>query len=262
MCGWWRCLVVFAVLACVAGTAAGGVALASSAVVGSDAVVSTNWGGYAAVGGPGGAAVTFTSVGASWRQPAAQCAGGGNAAAAVWVGLGGYAPGAQAVEQIGTDADCGSSGVPSYFAWYELVPGPRVVLGLPIRPGDALAASVSVHGAVVVLQLVNRSLNAVVRERVVASGLDLGSAEWIAEAPSSCLPSSCTALSLANFGAVSFTRVAAVGNGTAGTLTSPGWTTVPLRLATAAAGAGTSAPTPPSLDGRSFGISWLPAATG
>src|SRR5579884_3224390 len=184
---------------------------------------SANWAGYAAVGAPGGPAVVFTSATGTWRQVAVACSpADAGAAAAVWVGLGGYDLGSRAVEQIGTDA--------VYDAWYELVPGPRVKLALPVRPGDLVTASVSVVGTGLVLQLRNRTRNALVTERVTPAGpLDLSSAEWIAEAPSLCA-ASCRPLPLADFGAVTFSRIAAVGNHVAGTLTAPTWSAVPLRL--------------------------------
>ena len=53
------------------------------------------------------------------------------AAAAFWVGLGGYNANSQALEQAGTASDCdATSGEPSYYAWYELVPDPSVTTKL------------------------------------------------------------------------------------------------------------------------------------
>lgn len=251
----------WALLALLAGTAAAPVAAADPVAVSASA----NWAGYAAVGTPGGPAVVFTSATGTWRQVAVACSpADAGAAAAVWVGLGGYDLGSRAVEQIGTDADCDAAGAPVYYAWYELVPGSRVKLALPVRPGDLVTASVSVVGTGLVLQLRNRTRNALVTERVTPAGpLDLSSAEWIAEAPSLCA-ASCRPLPLADFGAVTFSRIAAVGNRVAGTLTAPTWSAVPLRLVPRPGSATPAGTAPPSLaapDGRSFTVAWLADAT-
>ena len=54
----------------------------------------------------------------------------------------------QALEQVGTSADCDSAtGKPSYYAWYELVPGAAVTIQkLKIAPGDLITTSVNVVG--------------------------------------------------------------------------------------------------------------------
>ena len=55
---------------------------------------STNWSGYAATTG------TYTSVSASWTQPAGTCSRG-DQYAAFWVGLDGYT--SSSVEQTGSE---------------------------------------------------------------------------------------------------------------------------------------------------------------
>ena len=62
---------------------------------------STNWSGYAVAGG------TYTTVTASWVQPAVTCSG--TAYSSFWVGIDGDT--SNTVEQTGTEADC-SSGSP------------------------------------------------------------------------------------------------------------------------------------------------------
>ena len=96
---------------------------------------STNWAGYSATGG------TFTSVSATWKQPAATCTSA-TAYSSFWVGLDG--DGTNTVEQTGTDADC-SSGKPVYYAWYEMYPKFPVNLSLTINPGDTISA-IGHHG--------------------------------------------------------------------------------------------------------------------
>jgi hypothetical protein len=227
------------------------------------------------------AAVALTGSDPTARSPLVRApltCGPGNrdAASAFWVGLGGYSKTSEAIEQIGTDADCSSSGVPTYYAWYELYPEEPVILRMKIRPGDTITTSVNVSGNSVLFQLKNRTRGTVFTKRVTADRLDLTSAEWIAEAPSLCLGSECITVPLANFGSVSFSRIATIGNGHPGTLTDPSWTAVPIQLVPRAQGAfvrgfdrrfvtedstaGTSAPAGLRPDGRAFTLTWAAKA--
>ena len=241
------------------------------------AEASTNWAGYAVTSPDPASPIDFSSVTGTWTQTTATCgATDGNAASASWVGLGGYALSSQAVEQIGTDADCTPSGKGSYYAWYELVPAPPVNLTMKIRPGDVITGSVNVSGTTIVVQLINRTRHVRFTKKAPMLQPDTTSAEWIAEAPSSCTGFSCNPLPLANFGSVTFSRIATIGNGHPGTLLDPAWSAVPLQLVPDGTGfgfypgprhghgyavmsstAGTSAPDAVSSDGRSFTLSWL-----
>src|SRR5205809_183673 len=99
---------------------------------------SSNWAGYA-VARKG---TRFRRVSGTWVQPAVTCTGD-RAYSAYWVGLGGYRTTSQALEQIGTAADCDSTGTAHYTAWYELVPAAAVTVKLNVRAGDTIAASVA-----------------------------------------------------------------------------------------------------------------------
>jgi hypothetical protein len=236
----------------------------------------SNWAGYAATAPDGSPALTFTSATGTWKQAAATCSpDAGESASAVWVGLGGYALDAQALEQIGADADCTASGTPSYYMWYELVPDPPVNLKLKLRPGDTLTASVNVTGSQIWLQLKNRTTGAVFNKRVTVANPDLSSAEWIVEAPSSCNSFTCQPVPLSNFGSVAFSKIAATGNGHPGTLLEPTWSNIPMQLVPevrrgfypgsrgvrrSSSTAGTGAPAPTS-DGRGFSVAWTADAT-
>ena len=68
---------------------------------------STNWSGYAATG-------RFTSVSATWTEPAGHCTSA-TRYASFWVGLDGF--NSNTVEQTGSDVDC-SGGSPVYYSWY------------------------------------------------------------------------------------------------------------------------------------------------
>ena len=177
---------------------------------------STNWSGYAVSGGrytteqpaPSIArnAVTgsrFTSVSASWTQPAASCTT--TAYSSFWVGLDGDT--SNTVEQTGTDADC-SGRTPQYYAWYEMYPKFPVNFSNPVQPGDKMSASVTTDGRggfTLTISDATRSWTRTVTARLKSA--KLASAEVIAEAPSS----SGGVLPLANFGTVSFTNAKANG---------------------------------------------------
>jgi hypothetical protein len=82
------------------------VALATPAAALGDSSLSTNWAGYAVHR----SGVGFREVAATWRQPAADCTTPYATYEASWVGIGGYNRNSRALEQIGTELDCSSSG--------------------------------------------------------------------------------------------------------------------------------------------------------
>jgi hypothetical protein len=157
-------------------------------------VASENWAGYAVTGAAG----SFTSVSASWAQPAVTC-GATDTFSAFWAGLDG--DGTQTVEQTGTEADC-SGGTATYQGWYEVFPNAPVFYDSPVQPGDAMSASVTSDGNdVFTLTLSDTTQGWTQTTQQTSDGAQLGSAEVIAEAPSEN-----TVLPLADFGAVNFTN--------------------------------------------------------
>jgi len=214
-------------LAC-ASLAAGGVWAASPA---SAAVaVSSNWAGYAvAPSARGGSA--FSNISGSWTVPAAACSAGAETYSATWVGLGGFHESSQALEQIGTDADCTRSGAAVYTAWYELVPAAPVTLKLKVHVGDQMTASVTVKGHGVTLRIRDLRTGASVTQTRRVSKLDASSAEWIVEAPSVCVGTDvCRTLTLTNFGSVGFSGLSATAGGHVGSLEDPLWSVTELEL--------------------------------
>ncbi len=232
---------------------------------------STNWSGYAVTtpgvtvtntpnGGP------YSDVTGTWTAPSITCTPGATTASAVWVGLGGYFTNSNALEQAGTAADCDSSGTPSYYAWYELVPANSVTVPIRINPGDVITTSVVGSGANVLVQIKDRTRNVSFTKRLVATNIDYTSAEWIVEAPSSCSSNNfCRQLTLSSFASVTFGKIAALANGQGGTLTAnPGWTSIPINLvpqsrrffgnvdSTSGQGAGGANVSTPTVDGRGF----------
>jgi hypothetical protein len=163
---------------------------------------STNWSGYANTGG------TFDNVQGSWTQPSATCSSGQTAYSSFWVGIDGDTT--NTVEQTGTDADC-SSGTPTYYAWYEMYPKFPVNLSTstyPVAPGNSLSAKVSTDGqGHFTLTITNATRGWTFTTNQTSRKDKLGSAEWIAEAPSG----SGGVLPLANFGKVNFTNCTANG---------------------------------------------------
>src|SRR5579871_533910 len=116
--------------------------------------VSSNWSGYAALATDVATPIAFSDVTATWRQPKSTCTAGRTSSAAFWVGLGGYDPSSNSLQQLGTAADCnGSSLAPTYYAWWEIVPAPSVQIPITIRPGDTVTAAVLVKAQTVVLSL-------------------------------------------------------------------------------------------------------------
>jgi hypothetical protein len=166
---------------------------------------STNWSGYAATTG------TYTSVSASWTQPAGTCSRG-DQYAAFWVGLDGYT--SSSVEQTGSEVDCVGR-TAEYYAWYEMYPGPSENYSNTVRAGDHFNATVTYTG--------NNSFSLHIADTTRGwshtttaslAGAARSSAEVIVEAP--CCTASGGILPLTNFGTVniagSTANGAALGN--------------------------------------------------
>ena len=153
---------------------------------------STNWSGYAATGRP------FTSVTASWTEPAVTCGADPNSYSAFWVGLDG--DGTSTVEQTGTDSDCRGT-APKYYAWYEMYPAFPVNLTGSVTPGDKMTATVTKSGTSFTMTIADSTkgwTKSITKSSAKAKG---GSAEVITEAPSS----GTGVLPLADFGNVAYT---------------------------------------------------------
>jgi Peptidase A4 family len=243
--------------------------------IGADPQVSSNWAGYAvSATNPDGTPVQYTDVTGSWVQPAVTCTPGQESYSAFWVGLGGFSADSQALEQIGTESNCDARGNAVYDAWYEIVPAPSIPMKMVVRPGDRITAAVLVQGGTqVILQLTNNTRRVRITKRVTVTEPDLTSAEWIAEAPSSCTSQGrCSTLPLANFGSMSFTRSAATGGAHAGTISDPAWNASSIELAERSIGgldpsftqnrsSSGAAPSELSADGRGFSVAWHPASS-
>jgi hypothetical protein len=194
---------------------------------------SLNWAGYS-VSKPG---VKFRRVASTWVQPAASCAAGERRYSAYWVGLGGFHSTSKALEQIGSQVDCSSTGQAVYSAWYELVPSASVPIHLAVHPGDTLSASVTMSHGKVKLYLANRTRGTHFAKQVRPKQLDVTAADWIVEAPSACDSNGCHTLPLANFGSATFAgATATTTDGHTGPIADPAWSTTALALAPSSLG--------------------------
>jgi hypothetical protein len=234
--------------------------------------VSSNWAGYVAKGRQ--ASTRFSEVSGSWVQPSIT-PGFGNSYSVFWVGLGGSGGKSNALEQVGTEGDV-IDGKVEYHAWYELVPAGPVKLPLAIRAGDKVFADVRVSGTSVTVGIADWTTDRWSKQTLRMARPDTGSAEWIAEAPSSCQgPGGCGPLSLADFTSVTFGDARATAAGHTGAIDDPAWTSDAVTLNEPATGspafvslqrsAGGAQPSRLFAGGGSFWVSWTggfqPAAT-
>jgi Peptidase A4 family len=204
-----------------------GLVVPSTALAG--ASLSTNWGGYAVHR----SGVAFRSVTATWKQPATVCDTPYPTYEATWVGIGGYNQNSTALEQIGTELDCNSSGGTKSDAWYEVVPAPSQQIRMTVRPGDMIHATVTVVGRHVTFDLVDRTRHTSFSRAMTVSAVDVSSAEWIVEAPSACFSdNSCRTLPLTDFGTVRFgSAQASTAKGRHGSMSSGMWGRSKITLA-------------------------------
>lgn len=206
-------------------------ALAGASTASADTAESSNWAGYAVHRSD----VTFTRVMGTWTAPEATCSAGQATYSAMWVGIGGYSVNADALEQIGTEADCTASGRAASSAWYELVPAASRAIRLTVAAGDRIDAAVTVSGHQITVTLSDLTRHHSFTKHLHAATVDTTSAEWIVEAPSVCSSATdCQTLPLADFGSAGFTSAAATAStGHRGTIRDRRWTTTKINLAVA-----------------------------
>jgi len=188
---------------------------------------SANWAGYAVHG------TTFERVSGSWRQPRATCGTGGRTYSAMWVGLGGYSLTSNSLEQVGTELDCHQNGQASSSAWYELVPAASHRIGLPVRPGDWINATVRSSAGAVVVSIKDETTHRGFDKTFHPPAVDLTSAEWILEAPSACIfgSTACETLPLTDFGQAVFRNARAQATaGRVGTISNAAWNRTKINL--------------------------------
>jgi probable HAF family extracellular repeat protein len=182
-------------------------------------ITSRNWSGYEVANGP------YTSAQGTWTVPAvhyAPYAGSPDVeVSSTWVGIGGQSPDTTLI-QLGTQQQVTSAGVPTYFAWYEILPGAEVPLGnrFPVSAGDTITASLRCTAACTpgsvstwILAMTNARWPAPFQITLQYRS-SMATAEWVMEATclSDCLSSNAFYSYLPNFGSVAFNGIAANGS--------------------------------------------------
>ena len=175
---------------------------------------SSNWSGYAAYANSSGDPITFSHVAGDWYVPAVDCShvkGQQLTIATSFVGLDGYFT--NTVEQNGTDADCIGQN-PYYVAWYEFYPQRAFFYDTgtyPVAARDHMHAEVTHSGNTTTVSLRDITQGWGPVSQTSNLSYDLGSAEWILEAPASKLSKFTTDATSAHY-----TNASATGGGTTG----------------------------------------------
>ena len=158
---------------------------------------SVNWSGYAVTG----AANSITIAQASWTVPKVTCGSGETSYSAFWVGIDGFS--STTVEQTGTDSDC-AHGTPTYYAWFEFYPkASKDISKLTISAGDEIGRGfLSRAGPSIAIQDFTTGKAYSTTSKV--SGAMRKSAEFIVEAPETCILVKCSLTKLSDFGTTGF----------------------------------------------------------
>jgi Peptidase A4 family len=185
--------------------------------IGTTAIASFNWSGYAD-GANTTPAGTFTRVGGSWTAPSVAC-GAEDQLTVEWVGLDGLFSGS--VEQLGTIGWCYKR-LPIYFTWWEMFPTNNGLtqVGSTLQPGDKITASVTRSGTSYTLNLKDATHPAnsfkTIQTCAATTCLDT-SAEWISERPAFAQVGFAPQ---AHYNAFKITNGSQTANGTSGTIAS------------------------------------------
>ena len=183
---------------------------------------SPQWAGYVVMSNLILQQPVVTSVRGSWTVPAVESSGN-DTYSAVWVGIGGY--GEQSLIQTGTLQQF-VNGVPTYYAWYELLPNRAVrILNVSVQPGDKIMASVNlVEGSVDSWSVeISDVTSGDSFQRTFSYASNRFSAEWVVERPTVGGNIS----TLADFGSVIFSDCSAKVDNETGTVSSfPGYQVV------------------------------------
>src|SRR5438067_7282049 len=149
-------------------------------------VDSLNWAGYADLA-PSGHRIT--AVTSTFKVPAVN--GTTPGFAATWTGIGGF--NTQDLIQAGVEEDSLSAALPSYNAWYEILPASETPVSrcsgdsrCTVRPGDTVTVSIATTGIIQKKQtwkisIVDSGHWSFAKSLTYTSSYS--SAEWILEAP-------------------------------------------------------------------------------
>ena len=174
-------------------------------------IETNSWSGYAVTAG-----APYTSASATWQIPNARYDGGstpyGYEYVSNWVGIGGYSD--ATLIQVGTESVVSTSGATSFYTWYELYPAGSVPIGVTVKPGDIITASLQCIASCSPSQTQTWQLS--LADKTAGSSWtqrfqyhsSMASADWITEPPYYNPPGF---LPLADFGAVTYDPVQANG---------------------------------------------------
>jgi Peptidase A4 family len=229
---------------------------------GNGSATSINWSGYAVTGSAG----SITTAQGSWVVPAVHCTGKATSYGAFWVGIDGYS--SSTVEQTGTDSDC-RLGKATYYAWFEFYPkASKDIAAFPIHPGDVVTASVQYAAGIFTVSIQDITAGTTFSSSSTVAGAQRSSAEFIVEAPETCLLK-CSLTKLANFGTAGFgsdnTGVSGMNcgvavNGVMASLGSYGSAVQSITMVSRGSSSVVKAqPSALSADGTSFTVQWLSA---
>jgi hypothetical protein len=170
-----------------------------------DVLYSTNWSGQILFGG------SYSGIGGGWTVPAVAPSTSAQYSA-TWIGIDGTT--SSTLIQTGTAQET-SGGVTNYYAWVELLPGAeQTIVNAPVAPGDQIQAEiVETSLNVWTVQIADTTQGWMAGPQPLSYTTPGASVEWIEEAPTVGGSQS----TLANFGAMTFTNLAAstVGTGSA-----------------------------------------------
>jgi len=187
-----------------------------AAAAGTSSASTFNWSGYVDLSSA--TSGTFTKVSGSWTAPSVTCTAE-DQITSDWVGLDGYGTSKvpnTTVEQLGTIGWC-YQGSPIYFTWYEIYPAGTAEVGMTLRPGDKISASLTRSGANYTLKLTDAThpANSFTKTATCATKTCRDtSAEWISERPSFSIGT----VPQAHYNAFKITNGAETANGKSGTI--------------------------------------------
>jgi hypothetical protein len=92
----------------------------------------------------------FNSISGDWTVPSAtQHTAGQAESSSDWIGIGGGCVNTgctvtdNTLIQAGTEQDVAANGSTSYDAWFEVIPGPELIINNPVSPGDHIHSDIS-----------------------------------------------------------------------------------------------------------------------
>ena len=155
---------------------------------------SSNWSGYNQ--GALEKSTTFHGVAGDWVVPTASEHKANEAEySSSWVGIGGgcldtsCTAGDNTLIQAGTEQDAGPTGGPLYYAWWEIIPAPSLVITdssnnpLPVSPGDHMHVDITQSAPQVWTINVKDLSRAWTFTQTVPYTSSYATAEWIEETP-------------------------------------------------------------------------------